>query len=48
MVFDLLAMIKVTYVATLFEIEVKKIDFINVKQFLENECSITLGTLENK
>ena len=31
---------------TPFEIEVKK--KINVKQFLDNECSITLKTLENK
>ena len=31
---------------THFEIEVKKLIFI-VKQFLENECSITLETLEN-
>ena len=33
-------------VTALFEIEVKNLIFI-VKQFLDNECSITLETLEN-
>ena len=28
--------------------KIKKIDFINVKQFLDNECSIALATLEIK
>ena len=37
----------VMQVMALFEIEVKKIIFI-AKQFLGNECSITLETLENK
>ena len=37
----------VMQVMALFEIEVKKIVFI-AKQFLGNECSITLETLENK
>ena len=41
-------MVEVMQVMTLFETEVKKKDFINVKQFLDNECSITLKTLENK
>ena len=37
----------VVQVTTLFEIEVKNLILI-VKQFLDNECSITLETLENK
>ena len=37
----------VVQVTTLFEIEVKNLILI-VKQFLENECSIILETLENK
>ena len=37
----------ITQVMTLFEIEVKNLIFI-VKQFFDNECSITLKTLENK
>ena len=31
---------------TLFEIEVKKNDFINLSQFLDNKFSITLKTFE--
>ena len=32
---------------TLLEIEVKKKHFFKVEQFLDNECIITLETLEN-
>ena len=46
MLFDMLVTVKVMYVTALLEIEVKKFDSINVKQFLDNECSITLATLE--
>ena len=38
-------MVKVMYVMTLFEIEVKKKNFINVRQYLDNECSVKLETL---
>ena len=48
MLFDISVTVKVMQVATLSEIEVKKLDFTNVKQFLDNECSITLVTFENK
>ena len=40
-------MVATMQVTTRFEIEVKKLSFI-VKQFLDNECNITLETLENK
>ena len=40
-------MVVTMQVTTRFEIEVKKLSFI-VKQFLDNECNITLETLENK
>ena len=35
-------------VMTLSYIEVKKTDFINVKQFRDNDCCITFETLEKK
>ena len=41
----MLVTVIIMYVTTLFEIEVKSLIFI-VKQFLDNECSITLETLE--
>ena len=47
MLFDMLVTVKVMLITTLFEIEVEKMIFFNVKQFLDNECSITLETLEN-
>ena len=47
MLFDMFVTVIVMQVMALFEIEVKKIIFI-AKQFLDNECSITLETLENK
>ena len=47
MLFDMFVTVIVMQVTTLFEIEVKNLIFI-VKQFLDNECSITLMTLENK
>ena len=47
MLFDIFVTVIVTYVTTLLEIEVKKLVFI-VKQFLDNECSIILETLEKK
>ena len=47
MLFDMLVTVKVCKLQH-FEIEFKKIDFINVTQFHDNECSITLETLENK
>ena len=47
MLFDMFVMVVTMQVTTCFEIEVKKLSFI-VKQFLDNKCSITLETLENK
>ena len=47
MLFDMFVMVVTMQVTTRFEIEVKKLSFI-VKQFLDNECNITLETLENK
>ena len=47
MLFDMFVTVIVMQVTTLFEIEVKNLIFI-VKQFLDNECSITRETLENK
>ena len=47
MLFDMFVMVVAMQVTTRFEIEVKKLSFI-VKQFLDNECSITLEMLENK
>ena len=47
MLFDMFVMVVAMQVTTRFEIEVKKLNFI-VKQFLDNECSITLEMLENK
>ena len=47
MLFDIFVTVIVTYVTTLLEIEVKKLVFI-VKQFLDNECSKILETLEKK
>ena len=42
MLFDILVTVKVIYVMRLFEIAVKKrINFINVKQFIGYECSNT-------
>ena len=40
MLFDMFVTVIVMQVTTLFEIEVKNLIFI-VKQFLDNECSIT-------
>ena len=48
MLFDMLVTVEVMQVMPLFKIEVKTIIFINVKQFPDNDCSITLETLENK
>ena len=45
MLFDMLVTVMVMLVTTLFETEVKNLIFI-VKQFLDNECSITLKTLK--
>ena len=47
MLFDMFVTVIVMQVMALFEIEVKNFIFI-VKQFLDNECSIALETLENK
>ena len=47
MLFDMFVTVIDMEVTTLFETEVKNLIFI-VKQFLENECSLTLETLENK
>ena len=47
MLFDMFVRIIVMQVTKRLEIEVKILIFI-VKQFLDNECSITLETLENK
>ena len=47
MLFDMFVTVIVMQVTTLFEIEVKNLIFI-VKQFLDNECSITPETLKNK
>ena len=45
MLLDMLVTVTVMQVMTFLKIIVKKNNFINVKQFLENE---TLQTLENK
>ena len=47
MLFDMFVRIIVMQVTKRLEIEVKILIFI-VKQFLDNECSITLETLGNK
>ena len=47
MLFDMFVTVIVIQVTTLFEIELKSLIFI-VKQFLDNECSITPETLKNK
>ena len=47
MLFDMFVRIIVMQVTTCLEIQVKILIFI-VKQFLDNECSITLETLEIK
>ena len=47
MLFNMFVTVIVVQVTTLFEIEVKNLIFI-VKQLLDNKCSITLETLENK
>ena len=47
MLFDMFVTVIVMQVMALSEIEVKSFIFI-VKQFLDNECSIALETLENK
>ena len=47
MLFDMFVAVIVMQVTTLFEIELKNLIFI-VKQFLDNECSITPETLKNK
>ena len=46
MLFYIVVTVKGTKVVTFLEILIKKIDFNNVKQFLDNECSITVETLE--
>ena len=44
----LIMLFDVMEVVTLSYIEVKKTDFINVKQFRDNDCCITFETLEKK
>ena len=46
MLFGMLVMVIFMKVTTLFQIEVKNLIFI-VKQFLDNECSVTLEMLKN-
>ena len=47
MLFDMILTVIVMQVTTLFEIEVKNLIFIE-KQFLENECSVTLKSWKIK
>ena len=47
MLLHIVVTVKGTKVVTFLEILIKKIDFNNVKQFLDNECSVTVQTLEH-
>ena len=48
MLLDIFVTVIVMQVTTLYEIEVNSLTFFTVRQFFDNECSITLETLENK
>ena len=48
MLLDIFVTVIVMQVTTLYELEVNNLTFFTVRQFFDNECSITLETLENK